>query len=163
MKWCYLGLLLFFGALPVAAEPLPLPKEDNSALLHVLNNFEIVAEKHTANTFFRVIKVLDHGECSPGRPESCPERTLYIPVSTIDLAPDEQLYKLPKAKRWNFLGWIHVPKHVGRDHFVTFEVKQQQPSHTPKTGGWIDTYYEIGVNPWRGYMKEIAAPTAQIP
>lgn len=131
-------------------------------LIHILNNAEIVARHDRPPVAARIYRLKEHGECSPGKPATCPLQTLLIATSEYGEYPEQMLFKLPKAHGWEFLGWRNIPTQEGREHFVTFQVKRQSPSSLPKTGWWIDTYYEIGVNRWQGYMKEIPAPTVQM-
>ncbi len=123
-------------------------------LVHLLNDFEILAENNKPPYSVRIIRLSDHGECD-GSPQNCPNRNLYIAVSTYDEYPEQKLYILPTAKGWDFIRWMHIPDKEQEDSFVTLEVSRKVISSTPAKGWWIKKKYEIGINPWKGYMKEI--------
>jgi hypothetical protein len=123
-------------------------------LIYVLNNFEIISEVKQPPLLIRIIRLAEHGECD-GKPQTCPKQMLYIAVSTFDEAPEQALYELPKSFGWEFLSWKAVPKEEGRDYFVVFEVREKIVSSSPDKGWWEKSRYEIGVNPWKSYIKEI--------
>ncbi len=122
--------------------------------VHLLNDLEIIAEIKKPPLAVRVIRQLDHGECN-GVPQSCPMQIMYIAVSTFDEAPDESVYVLPKAYGWEFLGWKDVPNKEGRDYLVILKMKRKIISSTPEKGWWTEKEYEIGINPWKYFMKEL--------
>lgn len=131
-----------------------LSKINDVKLLHLLNDMEIVAEIKKPPLSVKVIRQLDHGECN-GTPQSCPMQIMYIAVSTFDESPDESVYLLPKAYGWEFLGWKDVPDKEGHDYLVIFKMKRKIISSTPEKGWWVDKEVEVGVNPWKHYMKEL--------
>jgi hypothetical protein len=131
-----------------------LSKINDVKLVHLLNDMEIVAEIKKPPLAVRVIRQLDHGECN-GTPQSCPMQIMYIAVSTFDEKPDESVYMMPKAYGWEFLSWENVPDKEGRDYLVIFKMKRKIMSSTPEKGWWTDKELEVGVNPWKHYMKEL--------
>ncbi|MBI5137537.1 MAG: hypothetical protein HZA24_09450 [Nitrospirae bacterium] len=132
------------------------PSSD-APLVHLLNNGEQVATTESANWIVRVYKVYDLGECGPDRPESCPLRQLMVAVRTIDLAPDQAVFILPKAHDWRFLEWTHVPRQEGPDDAVRFTLERDDPSPTPQNGWWITSRHEVAVNPWKASIRPVSA------
>jgi len=78
-------------------------------LVHFTNNFEVIAQ--TDNTLptlsSRLLRVREFGECDQNK---CPEEVLYITVSEFGEYPDQSLYVTPKANKWQFVEWNHIPK-----------------------------------------------------
>ncbi len=145
---------MLFSFLCSYAQAGELSMVNDKNLVHLLNDFEILAEIKKPPFSLRVIRLSDHGECN-GTPQTCPKRNLYIAVSTYDEYPEQKLYVLPKANGWEFIRWINIPDEEREDSFVTLEITKKVISSTPAKGWWIQKKYEIGVNPWKGYMKEI--------
>ena len=150
-----LFLTAFLWASPLMAEELPVLKD--KALVKVLTNLDILAEKTNVKEmpyYIRVIRVREGGECD-GPPETCPLTALYIAASTFGEAPEEQVYVLPKAHDWDFAKRMVLPKKEGRDSFAVLEfVKTTISPGAP--GGEIKQRYEVRVNPWKGTLKQAA-------
>jgi hypothetical protein len=125
-------------------------------LIHLLNDFKIVAEKKERPYVIRIIQLWDQGECAPGNPETCPQEELYIAVSTWgDLYPDQKVFVLPKSYGWKFIGWKLLPKQEGMNQFIIFEVSKQVISKNIKQSWWAEEKYEVHVNPWKGFIQKI--------
>lgn len=154
MKYVFTILIFFTTFTPVVAAEKNLPEIGNAQLVHLLNDFELIAEKKEPPLTIRIIRVRDHGECD-GRPSTCPKEVLYLAVSTFDEAPDQKLYKLPKAYGWKFIEWKYFPKQEDPKQFLIFEVEEKVISKNPKITWWEEKKFEIGVNPWKGYIKPI--------
>lgn len=147
---CLLTVLLFKNI--AFAENLDVVVDAN--LIHLLSDFEILAEIKKPPLLIRIIRLSDHGECN-GEPQTCPKQVLYIAVSTFDEQPNQKLYVLPKAYGWLFDDWKVVPKEEGPDHFVIIGIKKKEISKALDKGWWIEKKYEISVNPWKGYIQEL--------
>ena len=126
----------------------------DATLVDMLNNFEILAEKRALPYAIRVLRLREHGECA-GTPQSCPQATLYIAISTFDEQPDQKVYILPKAYGWDFIRWKVLPRKEGRDSFVTLEVKRKIISKKLDKSWWSESRYDVRVNPWKGDLREI--------
>lgn len=138
--------LIGFSILSAYAGKNDLPEVKDIYLVHLLNDFELVAEIKDMPVSVRILRLKDHGECD-GSPPTCPKEILYIAVSNFDEAPDQKLYRLPMSNGWKFVKWKSVPKKEGVNHFVVFEAEEKNASG--KKGR--TKKYEIGVNPWKGY------------
>jgi hypothetical protein len=146
---CVLSLLL--GS---AASAAGLTQVADQELVHILNHSVVVAEQKALPVAVRILRVRDHGECD-GKPETCPKEVLYIAVSTFDEAPDEKVYVLPKSYGWDFITWKTIPKEEGASHHVVLEVREKIVSSKPEKSWWSEQRYEIGANPWSGYMNAV--------
>jgi hypothetical protein len=140
--------LSFFG-LSTISYAVDMARITDKEMVRVLNGFEIIAEKRDLPIAIRVLRVRDQGECDslPG----CAKETLYFVVSTFDDAPDQSVYMLPKSYDWQVTRWKLIPHAEGPDHYIVLEVKERFMSGSTKK--WVERYHEIGVNPWKAYMK----------
>jgi len=130
----------------------------DTSLVHLLNDFKIVAEIEDFKKMrylIRIIQIQEEGECGAGRPETCPQEELYIAVSTYDEYSDQKVFVLPKSYGWKFIGWKLLPKQEGMNQFIIFEVSKQVLSKNIKQGWWSEEKYEVQVNPWKGFIQKI--------
>lgn len=144
-------VILLFPRSLLGAEP---SEVSDTALVHMLNSVEILAERRELPYAIRILRLREHGECD-GTPQSCPQATLYIAVSTFDEAPDQKVYMLAKAYGWDFIRWKVFPRKEGPDSFLIFEVKREIIAKDLAKGWWSAVKYEVRVNPWKGDLREL--------
>jgi hypothetical protein len=94
----------------------------DSALVHLLNNVEIVQERRDLPVAVRVFRLRELGECDGPAP-NCPREVLYVAVSTFDEAPDQVLFTLPEAYGWTFVRWVSWPGSDDASEYASFEVR----------------------------------------
>lgn len=88
-------------------------------LNHFANNLQIVARTETQTMQVRIIKVQDFGECDG---TDCPMETLYIAISELGEYPEQRLYTLAPAQRWEFIDW----ENSQNPSIVSFRVKKTE-------------------------------------
>ena len=90
--------------------------------VHFTNNFEIMAQTDNAvpSLSSRLLKVREFGECDNG---SCPKEVVYITISEFGEYPEQALYITPKANKWQFVEWNHVPQLGEADSFIKLTLK----------------------------------------
>ena len=98
-----------------------LTRVDDSDLVHLLNNMEIIEDRQGLPVAVRVIRLRELGECD-GPPPDCPTEMLYVAVSTIDEAPDQVLLKVPESFGWEFDRWVSWPASDDVSEYASFEV-----------------------------------------
>lgn len=123
-------------------------------LVHLLNDFETVAEIRELPYKVRVIRLRDRGECD-GNPRSCPQEVFYISVTTWDEKPIQKVYVLPKSYGWVFIDWKYLPKEEGKDYLIIFEVAKKVISKDIEKEWWAEEKYEVRVNPWKGDYRKL--------
>lgn len=155
MRLIYFAIIFSIGGLFCYAQAKDLIDIKDTNLVHILNDSEILAETHHPPYAVRVVRLRDHGECS-GTPQSCPKQTLYIAVSNFGESPDQKLFVVYHGYGWEFIRWKTKPKKEGRGNYIIFIVKKKAVSKNIKHEWWVDEYYEIGVNPFGGYIRKIA-------
>ncbi len=148
-----LGICLLTLLLAESAPADELKGIGDATLVDVLSNLEVLAEHKKPPYAIRVLRLREHGECD-GPPESCPQVILYITASTFDEDPDQQVYKLPKAHGWEFVGWRSFAQKEGRESFTVVEVRRKDTGKPSIKGGKSDTKYEVLANPWEAHLKE---------
>lgn len=94
---------------------------EDSGLVHLLNNVEIVEERRDLPIAVRVFRLSELGECD-GPPPNCPTEVLYVAVSTFDEAPDQILFALPESYGWTFVRWVSWPGSDDASEYASFEV-----------------------------------------
>jgi hypothetical protein len=94
---------------------------EDTGLVHLLNNIEIVEDRQDLPVAVRVFRVRELGECD-GPPPSCPTEVLYVAVSTFDEAPDQTLFALPESYGWQFVRWVSWPTSDDVTEYASFEV-----------------------------------------
>ena len=131
-----------------------LKTSQDSSLSVLLNQIEILAEKHCAPFSVRLLRVVQDGECD-GTPQSCPKADLFVAVSTCDEAPDRQLYLVPRAAGWEFIRGREIPSVESRDSYMTIELRREDVSEKLERGWFTYRTCELNVNPWRGNLREL--------
>ena len=148
IRTCLLLLCALLGYAQTAkSEDLNVAKD--SFLVHLLNNFEFVAERNELPLRVRVFRLRDLGECD-GWPNRCPRETLFIAVSTFDESPDQRLYILPKTLGWTFNNWSDLPSENDTDPSVEFKASAQTPDKDRGGPKLLRRTYKIRVNPHSG-------------
>jgi len=147
-------ILLFVFFLCKATIAQELREETNKEITHLLTNLKLISNIHTLPLSIQIYKVSENGECD-GTPETCPKRSIYIVVSTFDEDPDTKVYKLPQGYGWEFEKWKNIPKDEGPEYFAVFLIKKRIISEEKNSRWWDEVKYEIGVNPWASYVKEV--------
>jgi len=150
-------LLLLSAVCTRLAEGAELAQAADPTLTSLLNRLEIVAEQKRAPIAVRLFRIRNLGECD-GTPATCPKEDFYIAVSTIDEAPTERLFVLPKSYGWQFVAWNHIPKEEGPSHFVEIELQEKAISPNPEKKWWSETRYKLRVNRRKRYI-EAAIPS----
>ena len=110
---------------------------ERTDLVHFTNNFEVIAQ--TDNTLptlsSRLLKVREFGECDNN---SCPKEVVYIAVSEFGEYPEQALYVSPKANKWQFIEWNHIPQLGESNPTIIFTLKS--------TNNSVAKIYTIKVN-----------------
>ena len=112
-----------------------------------------------ANTFddrdapytVRVYQVITSiNECG-GPISSCPDVDLYVAVSEFDLASEPALYRLPRAKGWEFVRWTSTCQATPDEPRVGFAVRTSLPDvgymDPDEVTKWRPNEYEVCVSP----------------
>lgn len=91
-------------------------------LVHFTNNFEIIAQTDNAAPTLssRLLKLREFGECDSG---TCPKEVVYITISEYGEYPEQSLYITPKANKWQFIEWNHIPKLGETNPFIKLTLK----------------------------------------
>ena|SRR3989442_4048174 len=156
MKTLIVCCLLVIASIPAFAGTDKLVEVSDLNLVHLLNDFEVLAMKddlRQAEFRIRIIRLKDHGECDETL-QSCPKQALYIAIGAFREFPTEKLFTLPKAYGWEFVGWTAFPKGNTKNDFIAFEVQERRIPTTPEKGSWSKRNFEIRVNPWQGFIEE---------
>jgi len=92
-------------------------------LVYFANNFETIAQTDNAipTLSSRLLRVREPGECDNNK---CPEEVIYITVSEFGEYPDQTLYITPKANKWQFIEWNHIPKLGEENPTIIFTLKK---------------------------------------
>ncbi|HUC60934.1 MAG TPA: hypothetical protein VMF53_03175 [Alphaproteobacteria bacterium] len=163
-----MAAMLFVAAIWVApAQAGELTPATSKFMNDFLNFSRLVA--HTERGFLvKIYAQQDEGECDGDRYETCPKKRIWIAVSEYSDYPQHNVYPLPAADDWAFLGWTSRPGNVGGpDDFVVLRLRMSRRvprPHPPDKIGtfvWVKTDYEIRVNPWHAYIEEIKAPATE--
>lgn len=152
------GILLIFLLLPWWSAGEPLPVSSDTRLTQLLNNVVLLAQTpQSSNMLARVFRLQAQGECD-GSAASCPTSTLYIAVSELGEAPEQQLYQLPAAYDWEFVQWVSLPATGSPPSQVIFQVKSKTPRTDAGKPWWAEETYNIKVNYQTGSWEKIKNP-----
>jgi hypothetical protein len=119
-------LLLFLGLFGCAkdAKSDALMVVEDAHLIQMLNNIELVEDRHEYPLRVRIFRLRELGECDMAYVR-CPKETFYIAVSTYDEDPDQNLFVLPDSLGWQFGGWSNWPSSDDASEFVVFDATSQ--------------------------------------
>ena len=102
------------------ANELVISDEPDSKLGYVLNNFFVLFEKNNPDEFPAIVRLVSlpdqaddcswvtglEGKVSGSVEDQCPQRKLYLTLSSWDIAPDQHTYLIGSAVSWMFEGVI---------------------------------------------------------
>lgn len=159
----YLIILFLINFISPRLYAADLPSLKDQFLRNFINDFVVLAE--TNDPFgVRIIGLAAGGECSEPEPLVCPKYRMYIGVSSLDEEPQRQLFVLHDSYGWEFLGWKSKSKDQdNQDSYSIFEIREKIILKNPQNGNkfvWGSKFYEIGVNPWKGYVLQKKQPDA---
>jgi|SRR6185503_1828701 hypothetical protein len=130
-----------------------LTRVEDSNLVRLLNNMEIIEDRQDLPLAVRVIRLRELGECDDP-PLRCPMAVLYVAVSTIDEAPDQALFVLPESFGWQFDQWVSWPASDDVSEYVSFEVTGRLPAADATL---TDRKYVVRVNKAGGTISAVDA------
>lgn len=84
---------------------LKIEKSENSRLIKVLNNSELIGENRESNLSVRIYKT-DNGSGSAGFPSSEVSHNLLIAISEFDEEPNQNLFEIGPFNNPKFTKWI---------------------------------------------------------
>ncbi|MCP4346549.1 MAG: hypothetical protein GY795_13610 [Desulfobacterales bacterium] len=145
-------LLLSYPYSSAVAESSLLQTSDDRKLEYILNNFEIIAQKKQLPTAIKVIRVREQGECRP-KLRNCPKESVYITASSFDEYPDQKLYTLRKAYKWEFNKWINAPGKGIPAGFAVFEMVKKEIIRERDKINIIEKNYEVFVNSKEAFIR----------
>ncbi|PTM08351.1 MAG: hypothetical protein DA407_08270 [Bacteroidetes bacterium] len=89
---------------------LKIENSDNSRLIKVLNNSELIAENRENYLSVRIYTI-DNGTGSAGFPSSEVSHNLLIAVSEFDEAPNQSVFEIGPFISPKFIAWTSVKEH----------------------------------------------------
>lgn len=145
--WFLLLLAVTSGATPLK----PVRNADLVAALNYQHELANTYDDQEAPYHVRVYEVITEiNECG-GSISSCPDVDLYIAVSESDLASEPALYRLPRAKGWEFVRWSSTCASVAGDAQVGLVVHTSLPGvghvDPDEQSKWLPSEYEVCVSP----------------
>jgi len=143
-------LALLFVLLTAVAPLKPVRNADLTLALNYQNELASSYDRRDAAYNVRVYEVATFiGECG-GTVRSCPDVDLYIAVSESDLGAEPALYRLPRAKGFEFVGWLASCPPRGDDPMMGVLVRTTLPEANideTERGKWVSTEYQVCVSP----------------
>jgi hypothetical protein len=142
---------LLLAVLPVAVTLNPVRNVDLAAALCYQHELANTFQNRDAPYTVRVYEVVTEiNECG-GPISSCPEVDLYIAVSETDLGSQPALYRLPRAKGWEFSSWLSTCRGTPEEPKVGLAVRIALPDvgyiDPDAATKWHATKYELCVSP----------------
>jgi hypothetical protein len=145
--WALLLLALTPGATPLKA----VRNADLVAALNYQHELGNTYDNRDAPYNVRVYEVITEiNECG-GLVSSCPDVDLYIAVSESDLGSEPALFRLPRAKGWEFVRWSTTCPSIAGEPQVGLLVRTSLPDvghiDPVERSKWLPTDYDVCVTP----------------
>ncbi|PKG43843.1 hypothetical protein [Psychroflexus sp. MES1-P1E] len=94
-----------FVNLSCGQEKVKIITSDNTRLIKVLNNSELIGDNRESDLSVRIYKI-DNGSGSGGFPSSEVSHNLLIAISEFDEEPNQNLYEIGPIYKPKFVRWI---------------------------------------------------------
>lgn len=106
------------------------------------------------NYFIRIINMIESfGECR-GIPETCPEQTLYIAVSTFDEYPEHNTFVIRGRHGWR-VSKVTIPRgDEGPNVYAVIELMTKQPSKNTENK-WVYKKSKVYASPWNAKIEHL--------
>ena len=119
-----LFLIICFLQITFGQDKLKIEKSDNSRLIKVLNNFDLIGENRENYLSVRIYTI-DNGSGSAGF-ESCEvSHNLLIAVSEFDEAPNQSLFEIGPFYNPKFIKWTNI-KEYEREFIIEYGIYDQR-------------------------------------
>lgn len=142
---------LLLLALTPATTPLkPVRNTDLTVALSYQYELASTSKDRDARYIVRVYEVITSiNECG-GPITSCPDVDLYVAVSERDLGAEPALFRLPRAKGWEFVRWLSTCPSTEDEPKIGVVVRTVLPESNisaDERARWVATEYEVCVSP----------------